>query len=73
MELRKDRKQRFQRRSLVRSLELHRNRIRKVPFQRHSLGLRHMLELRKGCMLSQRHSLVHKLICKKACSSDRKA
>jgi hypothetical protein len=44
-----------------------------MPFQRHSLGLRHMLVLRKDRMLSQRRSLVHKLICKRACSSVRKA
>ena len=67
MELRKDRKQRFQHRSLVRGL------VRSLshmvqPFQRRSLGL-HCMDR----MLSLRHSLVHKLICRIAYSSTRKA
>ena len=67
MELHKDRRQRFQRRSLVHSLELHNLSRMEQPSQRRNLVLH-----RKDRML-QRHSLVHKRICKKACSSIRKA
>lgn len=80
MELRKDRKQRFQRRRLVRSKELLHNLIRIsfrvliriVLFHSHSLGPRRMLVLRMDRKI-QRHSLVRKLICTNACSSERKA
>ena len=47
MELRKDRMQRFQHRSLGRSLELRHNPNRTKPFQLRSLVLRHMLVHRK--------------------------
>lgn len=58
-----DRKQRFQRRML----ELHRNRIRMVPFQRHRSELHKDHKQR-----FQRHSLEHKPTCpsiRKACPS----
>ena len=52
---------------LVHSLELRRNRNRTKRFQR-----RMLVPIRKDRMIL-RHSLVHKLICKRACSSIRKA
>ena len=64
MELHMDRKQRFQRHML----ELHRNRIRLVPFQRHRSELHKDRKKR-----SQRHSLEHKLTCKPTYPSIRKA
>ena len=66
MELRKDRMQRFLRHSLVHSLELRHNRIRKTRFRHHSLGLRRMLVHRMD-----RRSLIHNLNCKNACPSGR--
>ena len=61
MELRKDRMQRFQHRSLGHSLELRHNLSRTKPFQLHSLVLRHMLVHRKD---------LHSQNCKIACSSN---